>query len=86
MENNLEDEALSLEHLEAELLGDDDGDLAIVEMQTSTSNVPNAPTLPLSSQPPSLCGGCVAVGSGSRPLLPTQYEDSSTPSSHRSRE
>ena len=83
-----------LERLEAELLGDDDGDRATVEIPPpSTSNVPipDASTLPLASQPSSLCGGrggrvVVGVGRGSRPLPPTQDEETPTPGAHRSRE
>ena len=69
---------MGLERLEAELLGDDDGDRVIAtatEMPPPSSSsvrpIPSVPVFPPASQPPSSRGGCVAIGRGSRPLPPT---------------
>ena len=82
-----------LECLEAKLLGDDDGDRVIAtatEMPPpSSSNVrpiPPIPAFPPASQPPSSRGVRVATGCDSRPLPPTQDEETPTGSAHRSRE
>jgi hypothetical protein len=79
----LEDGAIVLERLEAELLGDHDGDhIHAVEMPPpSTSRFPDAGALPLASQHPVLHGGHVAVGHVPRTLPPTP-----TPLVHRSQE
>ena len=64
-------------------LCDDEGDRVVVEMPPpSTSSAPDAIALPLASQPPSLCGGHVAIGHGSRPLPPTLNEETPTPTIH----
>jgi hypothetical protein len=58
-EVNLEDGAIVLERLEAELLGDHDGDhIHGVDMPPpSTNRFLDAKKFPLSSQHPTLCGG-----------------------------
>lgn len=57
--NNLEDGAIVLECLEFELLGDHATKMPL----PSTKRFPDAITLPLASQPPSLYGSCVVFGS-----------------------
>ena len=80
----MEDGALVLEHLEDELLGDDDHqEAAVAEMSPQR--------LPLASQTPSASvrGRRAAPGRGSRPLVATQDDEtpqSSTPIVHRPRE
>jgi hypothetical protein len=63
-ETNLKDGAMVLEHLEAELLGDHDGDhIPGGDMPPpSTSSVPDASILPISSQHPLSRGGHSVVG------------------------
>jgi hypothetical protein len=78
-EANLEDGAIVLEHLEAELLGDH---IHGADMPPpSTSRFPDAGALPLASQHPTLRGGHVAVGHVPRTLPPTP-----APLLHRSQE
>ena len=83
-DNNLEDVALVLEHLEDELLDDDDHHAtAIVEMPL--------PPLPLASQTPfaSMCRGRAAPRRGSQPLIATRDDETpqfSTPVVHRASE
>ena len=57
-----------LERLEAELLGDDDGDCVIAAAtkmpppsSSSVCPIPLVPVFPPASQPPSFRGGCVAI-------------------------
>ena len=80
-----------LERLEAELLGDDDGDhvtAAATKMPPTSSSsvrpIPPISVFPPTSQPPSSRGGRVAIRRGSRPLPPTQDEEAS--GAHRSQE
>jgi hypothetical protein len=82
-ETNLEDGTIFLERLEAELLGDHDGDhIHGANMPPpSTSRFPDATIFPLSSQHPGLHGGHVVVGRVPRTLPPTP-----TPLLHRSQE
>jgi hypothetical protein len=82
-ETNLEDGAMVLERLEAELLGDHDGDhIHGADMPPpSTSRFPDATILPLSSQHPVLHGGHAVVGRVPQTLPPTP-----APLLHRSRE
>ena len=58
-ETNVEDGTIALEHLEDELLGDDEGDpIHTSEMPPpTTSRFPDAGVLPLASQHPSIHGG-----------------------------
>jgi hypothetical protein len=72
-EINLEDGAMVSECLEEEHLGDHDGDHTPRRDMPppSTSNVPNASILPLSSQRPLSRGGHSVVGRVPRTLPPT---------------
>jgi hypothetical protein len=72
-ETNLEDGAMVLERLEAQLLGDHNGDrIPRVDMPPpSTSRFPDASVLPLSPQHPVLCGGHSVVGRVPRTLPPS---------------
>ena len=69
----MENGALALEHLEDELLDNDDTDhVAIIKMSPpSTSGFQVLPDLPLASQPPLARGGRVALGCGTQPFPPT---------------
>jgi hypothetical protein len=68
-ETNLEDGAMVLERLEAKLLGDHI--LGVDMPPPSTSRVPDASVLPLSSQHPLTRGGHSVVGHVPRTLPPT---------------
>ena len=88
-ENNLDDGAMVLERLEAELLGDDDGDhvtTVTTEMPTPPSSsvrpIQPVPVFPPASQPPSSRGDRVAIGRDSRPLPPTPNKEAR--SAHKS--
>jgi hypothetical protein len=82
-EANLEDEAIVLGHLEAEILGDHDGDhIHGANMPPpSTSRFPDAEALPLASQNLELHEGHVAASHVPRTLPPT-----TAPLLHRSQE
>ena len=85
-EDKLEDGAIALKRLEAELLGDWDGDHVVEMPPSSTSRFIDATILPLALQPPSLHGGCVALGHASRPIPSTEETPILTPIAHRSQE
>ena len=94
-EANLEEGAIALEHLEVELLGDDDDANAASEIQSalpppsSSSRFQGASSLPHTSQPPAASsrGGRVASRA---PLPPARLvppsQDEEAPVVHRSRE
>jgi hypothetical protein len=79
LEANLENGAITLEHLEAEILGSHDGDHAAEMPLPSTSRFLDAMALPLASQPRTLHGAHVAPNRVPRPLPHTL-----TPLVHRS--
>jgi hypothetical protein len=74
-----QDGAMVLERLEAELLGDHDGDhiLGGDLPPPSTSNVLDASIFPLSSPRPLSCGGHLAVGCVPQTLPSSTYFSSS---------
>jgi hypothetical protein len=74
-----QDGAMVLERLEAELLGDHDGDhiLGGDLPPPSTSNVPDASIFPLSSQRPLSRGGHSAAGCVPQTLPSSTYSSSS---------